>query len=86
MALVLFSPSVLGWVGGRREKFFPGCISETVRYRKLILGREIGGGCRCATSWCDLDLLFKRPARDACVYMGEADPDPHFLLAIALQP
>ena len=24
----------------------------------LILGRDIGGGCICATSWCDLDLTF----------------------------
>ena len=30
------------WVGGRREKVCPGCISETVRCRKLILGRDIG--------------------------------------------
>ena len=35
---VLFSPMV----GGRREKVYPGCISETVRCRKLILGRDIG--------------------------------------------
>ena len=28
--------------GGRREKVCPGCISETVRCRKLILGRDIG--------------------------------------------
>ena len=33
-----------------------GCISETVRCRKLVLGRDIG--CRCALSWCDLDLTF----------------------------
>ena len=53
---VLFSPMVRmgrraggraswragGWVGGRREKVCPGCISETVRCRKLILGRDIG--------------------------------------------
>ena len=47
---VLFSPMVSGWaggrascrVGGRREKVCPGCISETVRCRKLILGRDIG--------------------------------------------
>ena len=33
--------------------------SETVRCRKLILGRDIGfRGCRCATSWCGLDLTF----------------------------
>ena len=31
-----------GWVGGRREIVCPGCISETVRCRKLILGRDIG--------------------------------------------
>ena len=30
------------WVGGRREKVCPGCISETVRCRKLVLGRDIG--------------------------------------------
>ena len=42
---VLFSPMVSGWaggqVGGQREKDCPGCISETVRCRKLILGRNI---------------------------------------------
>ena len=31
-----------GRVGGRREIVCPGCISETVRCRKLILGRDIG--------------------------------------------
>ena len=49
---------VSGWVGGRWEKICPACISETVSCRKLILGRDIGWGCRCATSWCDLDLTF----------------------------
>ena len=43
---VLFSPIVSGWAGGRasgrREIVCPGCISETVRCRKLILGRDIG--------------------------------------------
>ena len=47
---VLFLPMVSGWaggrpggrVGGRREIVCPGCISETVRCRKLILGRDIG--------------------------------------------
>ena len=29
-------------MGGRREKVCPGCISETVKCRKLILGRDIG--------------------------------------------
>ena len=46
---VLFSPMVSGWaggwasgrVGGRREIVCPGCITETVRCRKLILGRDI---------------------------------------------
>ena len=31
-----------GRPGGRREIVCPGCISETVRCRKLILGRDIG--------------------------------------------
>ena len=39
---VLFSPMVSGWAGGWREKVCPGCISDTVRCRKLILGRDIG--------------------------------------------
>ena len=43
---VLFSPMVSGWagvwVGRRREIVCPGCISETVRCGKLILGRDIG--------------------------------------------
>ena len=33
---------VFGRAGGRREIVCPGCISETVRCRKLILGRDIG--------------------------------------------
>ena len=41
---VLFSPMVSGWTGGRREIVCPGCISETVRCRKLIRGRDIGLG------------------------------------------
>ena len=41
---VLFSPMVSGWAGGRREIVCPGCISETVRCRKFILGRDIGCG------------------------------------------
>ena len=40
---VLFSPMVSGGLaGGQREKFCLGCISEIVRCRKLILGRDIG--------------------------------------------
>ena len=35
---VLFLPMVGGW----RGKVCPGCISETVRCRKVILGRDIG--------------------------------------------
>ena len=31
-----------GRVGGWREIVCPGCISETIRCRKLILGRDIG--------------------------------------------
>ena len=45
-------------MGGWLEKVCPGCISETVRRRKLILSRDIGYECRCAMSWCDLDLTF----------------------------
>ena len=41
---VLFSPMVSGWAGGQREIVCPGCISETVRCRKFILGRDIGWG------------------------------------------
>ena len=32
----------VGWAVGQREKVCPGCISEAVRCRKLILGRDIG--------------------------------------------
>ena len=35
-------------------KSCPGYISETVRFRKLVLGR----GCSCTTSWSYLDLTF----------------------------
>ena len=46
-------------MGGQAAgKSLSGCISETVRCRKLILDRAIGWGCRCATSWSDLDLIF----------------------------
>ena len=48
----------IGWAGGRREAVCAGCISETVRCRKFILGRDMVGGCRCATSWSDLDVTF----------------------------
>ena len=39
---VLLTPLVSGWAGGQREKVCPGCISETVRCWKFILGRDIG--------------------------------------------
>ena len=42
----------VGW----QEIICLGCISETIRSRKLMLCRDIGYGCRCAMSWCDLDL------------------------------
>ena len=42
LSVVLFSPMVSGWSGGQREKVCPGCNLETVRCRKLILGRDIG--------------------------------------------
>ena len=38
---VLFSPIVSGWEGRRREEVCSACILETVRCRKLILGRDI---------------------------------------------
>ena len=41
-----------------QEKSCLGYISETVRCRKLIPGKDIGWGCRCATSWCDRDFTF----------------------------
>ena len=41
---VLFSPMVSGWEGGWGEIVCPGCISETIRCRKFILGRDIGWG------------------------------------------
>ena len=41
---VLFSPILSEWVGGRWEKVCLGCVSETVRCRKLITGRDIGKG------------------------------------------
>ena len=52
---VLFSPMISGRADGQ-EKVCLSCISETVRCRKFIRGRDIGWGCRCATSWSDLDL------------------------------
>ena len=43
---LLFSPIPSGWKGGqmgcRMQKVYLGCISESIRCRKLILGRDIG--------------------------------------------
>ena len=50
--VVRMGGQVVGW----REKACLDCISETLRGKMLILGRDIGWGLRCATSWCDLDL------------------------------
>ena len=41
---VLFLPMVSRWGGRWREKVCPGCISEIIMCRKLILGRDIGLG------------------------------------------
>ena len=42
-------------MGGRQGKIC--CVSETIRCRKLILGRDIGWGCRYAMSLFDLALV-----------------------------
>ena len=41
-------------------KSLSGCISETIRCRKLVYTwyGKLVGDCRCAMSWCDLDLTF----------------------------
>ena len=41
---VLYSPMVSRWAGWWWGKDCPGCISETIKCRKLILGRDIGLG------------------------------------------
>ena len=45
-------------MGVSQEKACLGCISETMRCRKFILGRDIIWGCKGVTPWCDLDLTF----------------------------
>ena len=40
------------------QKVYLGCISETIKCRKLTLGWDIGWGCRCEMSCCDLDSMF----------------------------
>ena len=47
------------WMGGRGENVCSGCISETVRCRKLILGKDIGlGGVGVQHHGVTLDLTF----------------------------
>ena len=43
---------MVGWAGDRIKLAF----QKTVRC--VILGRNIGRGCRCASIWCDLGLIF----------------------------
>ena len=38
----MFGRAVEWSAGGVREEICPDCISETIRCRKLILGRDIG--------------------------------------------
>ena len=56
----LFDSLLLGISYKCFVKVCPDCISETVRYKMLILGRGIGWGCRYATSWCDIDLTLPK--------------------------
>ena len=60
---VLFTPMVSGWVSwwAAGKVYLIGCISETMRCRKLTLCKDIGWlrvgvMSRCTMSWCYLDL------------------------------
>ena len=55
--IMVFSPMASRQLGGWPEKVCPGCISETLRCRKLKLGMDIGKWCRCVTSWWDFDMV-----------------------------
>ena len=55
---LIFQHSFLLGPRVRQEKVCLGCISETVRCRKLILPKDIVSHCLCETSWYDLDLTF----------------------------
>ena len=44
--------------GPRPLKSCPGYFWETISFRKMILGRDIGWGCRCAISWYNIGLTF----------------------------
>ena len=53
--------NVSGDIYEQREKVCPCCISETVRLGLTSSSYLVGTlvrGCRCATSWCDIDLTF----------------------------
>ena len=53
---IVFTHGVrMGIRAGVQEKVCLGCISETVRYRKLV--GTLVRGCRCAMSWCDLAVV-----------------------------
>ena len=54
---VLFSPMMSGWVGSRKK--FVWAISQKPKDvgSWYLLGTLVRG-CRCATSWCDLDSMF----------------------------
>ena len=43
---------------GDGKKLVPGCISDAVSFKMLILVWKLVGRCRFATSWCDLDMMF----------------------------
>ena len=43
-----------GWMAGKNS--YAGCFSGTVRFKKMILCKDIVLGSRCATSWYDLDF------------------------------
>ena len=58
LAYTYWSMVSIGWACRQQQKVCPGCISETIRCRKLILSRDISWGCRWAMSWCDIDLIF----------------------------
>ena len=56
---VLFLPMASRWVGEWREKACPGCISETMWCRMLMLGRDIGWVVLVFKFMgCDLNLTF----------------------------
>ena len=55
---IVFAHGVRMGAGGWQEKVCLGYILETVRYRKLLLVGLLVRGCRCATSWSDLDFTF----------------------------